>query len=234
MKFNPFKLMKKYSKEYPFRFYSILCVLSASAYGEYRYRSMRRKEMLLEQNNVPIVKNEYEEYLEAQRKKQMNNDALNEERNKLKNILNNTNSSDNEKVDNIGNANITTKNEKSSKVKEFIHNKTKKGKESSEKLSNFVMEKTNTGREKVQDMSSKITSFSKEKIQALSDKKPLQNTKKDFKSFFEDFVKSYKKDEIDIESVSSKKYNNWDDEINENPNPERMIFLYDINSPHLK
>jgi hypothetical protein len=88
--FKPFKFIKDYSKQHPLRFYSIICVVSATAYGELKFRSMRRKELLIENKNESEPKNEYEQYLISQKKLKENKISLDEERNKLKNIINNS------------------------------------------------------------------------------------------------------------------------------------------------
>ncbi|ORX59911.1 hypothetical protein BCR36DRAFT_579359 [Piromyces finnis] len=263
--FKPFKVLKDYSKQHPFQFYSILCVVSATAYGEFKFRSMRRKELLMGKNDEPTAKNEYEQYLISQKKKQENQLSLDEERNKLKNIINGTSNIEEkeEKKETI----LNNTKEKLNQLKNDVISKKEKI-ENDEKVKNAKKGFTD-GIKKLKDNSKKITNkISTEKLTSKIGRKKSDSTKstpvvaddstpsnlndkiennkvepKNTNTFFHngnekfrDYLQKFntKKEENTIFN----KYNNStedkdnssnyiDDEIYEDNNPERTIFLYD-------
>jgi len=267
--FAPIKFLKEYSKQHPWRFYSILCVVSATAYGELKFRSMRRKELLVEKDEKVEAKNEYEQYLISQKKIKENQMSLDEERNRLKNIIDGTNN----------NSDISEEQKKTllNNTKEKLNQLKNEVTERKEKLGNEVKIKNvkkgfSDGLEKLKNNSKNITKkISKEKITSkikrnkskksvseksdndtvtpsipeVSNQEKSEENKNSNLSFFrnsnEKFRDYFQKFNNRMSSSASSSSNNYYDsisrkdneyseaeEIYENDNPERMIFLYDV------
>lgn len=301
MPLNPFKLMKKYSKEYPWRFYTILCVVSASAFGEYRYRLQRKRELLLEQDTNPVNKNAYEEYLEQQKKLKEN--KLSEERKKFQDVIESTNkilqNNENKNEVKINNKEKINKykssvNTKKGNLKEKIVNNNfiNKVKENTKVLSNTVKDKTKLKKKdsllkshkksistietekknnstinfnednndnfnnninylnEIENLNTEENTITKNNNLGQEDSEVTinnKNSKKEFhdgnvkfKSFFKNIVNTYNShrdniyDEMEVDEIPNKSNTLVSEELEENPHPERMIFLYDIYSKNLK
>jgi len=265
--FAPIKFLKEYSKQHPWRFYSILCVVSATAYGELKFRSMRRKELLVEKDEKVEAKNEYEQYLISQKKIKENQMSLDEERNRLKNIIDGTNN----------NSDISEEQKKTllSNTKEKLNQLKNEVNERKEKLGNEVKIKNvkkgfSDGIEKLKNNSKNITKkISKEKIsskirknkskksvseksdtntinpsvpeiheQEKSEEKEnsnlsfFRNSNERFRDYFQKFnnrmTSSSSNNYYGSTSRNDNEYSKEEEEIYENDNPERMIFLYDV------
>ncbi|OUM67728.1 hypothetical protein PIROE2DRAFT_4803 [Piromyces sp. E2] len=278
--FRPIKFIKDYSKQHPFRFYSILCVVSATAYGELKFRSMRRKELLLDKSDEPTAKNEYEQYLISQKKMKENQLSLDEERNKLKNIINGTGT--NERNEEQKETILNNTKEKLNQLKKDIISKKEKI-ENDEKVNNAKKGFTD-GIKKLKDNSKKITnkistekltsklgrkkSRSTESVSEVKDNTPssnintevetneseiknenngsfFRNSNERFRDYFQKF--NTKKEGSSIftnnynyryntssESNNSYSNDNNEEETYEDNNPERTIFLYDVNNTDSK
>lgn len=232
--FKPFKFLKDYSKQHPLRFYSILCVVSATAYGEIKFRSMRRKELLVEGNNEAEPKNEYEQYLISQKKMKENQISLDEERIKFKNLLDKSNNNgDSLKKETL----LNNTKEKLNQLKSNVESK-KKIVENNEKIKN-TKKNISEGMKIIKDNSKKLSNkISKENLtsKVKSNTKKLSNkiSKENLSSKLSIRKSLSKKSSENLSPSTSETQNNeneiaTDNEIKDNKNKFNLSYFHSGN-----